>query len=227
MLIVPLEWWNKRILYSRGCWQFFLTRLIPLGPEGLDSCGLIDSCDVVPYFFGDEGYGECWGRFDISCWYFCNHFLMYLGMEIYTYYFCMSLLWVHFSVMPQYNPPVQSSYISWCFSSAEIRWSAYYLSIYFTPKSSTTRRKFLGMWCVFIILGCVWLKNVYVGKAFILSLFFESAPACGSPYTEHMISIYMYSFFAFYLKLYCCTICSGNADRGIRIYPKRYNRVQR
>ena len=35
-----------------------------------DSSGGIVSCADLLYFFGAAIYGECWGFWDILCWYF-------------------------------------------------------------------------------------------------------------------------------------------------------------
>ena len=56
--------------------------------------------------------------------------------------------------------------------------------------------------------------------------FFASTPACGSPYMDRLISTYTYPFFAFCRKLYCCMICSVNADKGILIHSYWFKRVQ-
>ena len=42
-----------------------------------------------------------------------------------------------------------------------------------------------------------------------------------------LISMYTYLFSAFSLKRYCFMICSGNVDRGIHMYSKRSNGLQR
>ena len=65
------------------------------------------------------------------------------------------------------------------------------------------------------------------GTRFYFRPLFASAPACGRPYIDRLISTYTYPFFDLCLKLYCCIICSGNAERGINMYSKRSNRVQR
>ena len=44
---------------------------------------------------------------------------------------------------------------------------------------------------------------------------------------ERMISTYTYTLFDVCLKLYCCMVCSGNVERGIHMYSKRYNIVHR
>ena len=99
--------------------------------------------------------------------------------------------------------------------------------MYFTPKSSTTSEKEMGRVMCRHNPG-VWVTSKYpCGARFSFRPFFANAPDCGRPYMDSLISTYTYQFFVFCLKLYCFMICYGNADRGMYIYSKRSNRVQR
>ena len=69
----------------------------------------------MPYLFGAEGYGACCGIFDILCLYFSVVLVMFPGIKISTYCFYIVSPYFHFSVIPQYNTPVQSSDISFIF----------------------------------------------------------------------------------------------------------------
>ena len=106
-------------------------------------------------------------------------------------------------------------------------WYASSLSTYFTPKSYTTGEREIGsVICCHNIGVCVTSKYLCGGR-FHFGPLFASVTACGSPYIDFMISTYMYPFFAFYLKLYCCIICYRNVDKYIHIYLYWSNRVQR
>ena len=112
------------------------------------------------------------------------------------------------------------------FFSATIRWYAYDFSMYFTPKSSTTREKEIGLVICCHIPGVCVTSKYPCGARFSFRPLFASACACRSLYMDHLISLYTYPFLAFYLKLYCCMICSENTDTGISMYSYRSKRVQ-
>ena len=65
------------------------------------------------------------------------------------------------------------------------------------------------------------------GARFSYRPLFASAPDCGSPYMDRLISTYMYPFFAFCCNLYCRMICSVNADKGICMYSYQSKIVHR
>ena len=79
------------IAYYRMLKAFLCTWFIPSGSSGFESSVLIGSCAAAPYLFGAEGYGACCCIFHTSCLYFFSCLVMYTGIEISIYHFCIVL----------------------------------------------------------------------------------------------------------------------------------------
>ena len=134
MLRVTWEWWYQRIIHSRWCYQNKLNAGYYIGVSRI---GVIWEkwflcwCSV-------EGYGKCWGHFEILCWCFCNFFVMYPACRyphiVYCGLCCSSILMLYHSINL-----LSSLWRFHSFLRAAIILSAFVLMTYFKPKSSTTR----------------------------------------------------------------------------------------
>ena len=113
------------------------------------------------------------------------------------------------------------------FFSATIRWYASALSMYFTPKPSTTREKKIGRVMCYHNLGVYVTSKYPCGVRFYFMLLFASETVCGILYMDRLISIYKYPLFELCITLYFCMICSGNAGKGIPMYSYWSKIVQR
>ena len=138
---------------------------------------------------------------------------MYPGIDMSTW----RLLYCQSRVRPQYRLPVGSKVISYCFSSAACRCATSARSVYFMPKSSTTRVKDMGLVVCFHKPG-VCLTGAYpYGLRCLQRRSFAILPACGNPYIPLRISMYTHPSSAMASRLYCFTISSGIiSNRSLR-----------